>query len=114
MFIRRLFYNKSTGDIVYRYVATGRIVIHSIDEDFATIQELKNYSLEEMGVLEWLEPDEEIEEKMCGRYDVSIDISSDLHKLVFTELPEPEPIPEDEQPVTTLDCLEAFEELGVM
>ena len=114
MFIRKHYYDLTSGKTIWSYMMKGNFIVRSIDDELNTIPELRNRTLEDTGVMEWLEPIEEIESKMNGNYIVSVDVSVEPHALIFTERPKPEPIPEDEQSVTTEDCLEAFEELGVI
>ena len=112
MFIRRLYYNLETGEIILSYYQTGSIVILDKEDELRIFPELQGYSIDELGVFEWLEPDEEVEAKMRGRYRVSVDISKTPHEVVFTELPEPEPTPEGDV-ATVEDYERALQELGV-
>lgn len=114
MFIRRHYYDLTNGKTIWSYMMKGNFIIRSIDDELNTIPELRNHTLEDTGVIEWLEPIEDIENKMNGTYIISVDISVEPHALVFTEKPKPEPIPEDEQPASPEDYETALEELGVI
>ena len=114
MFIRRHYYDLNTGDTVWSYMVEGNIMRRSTLDELNTIPELNHRTQDDTGVFEWLEPNEEIESKFNGNYSVSIDVSTTPHALVFTEIPEPEPIPEDEQPASPEDYETALEELGVI
>lgn len=111
MFIRRIFYSLETGEVLQNYSMLGNgFHITDSELDFGVYEELQGHSLEDTGVMEWTEPDEEIEVKMNGNYVVSVDVSVEPHALVFTEK---EAIPEDEQTATLEDYKTALSELGV-
>lgn len=111
MFIRQLYYNKDNGNLVYGYSMNYFHTDETPRLDFA--EAFPHIDVETIGLMEWLEPDEEIEAKMNGNYTVTVDVTVTPHQLVFTEIPEPEPIPEDEQNATVEDYEAALKELGV-
>lgn len=114
MFLRRIYYNTLSGEILLNYSMNGDLMIVDTTKDIQ-FHRLNEYVLiEDIGVFEWLEPDEEIESKFNGGYSISIDVSTTPHQIIFTEIPEPEPIPEDEQPASQEDYETALEELGVI
>lgn len=116
-FLRRFYYDLETGKEITYYVQIqygGTLIVNTFEKDFEIYKSLEGRSFENTGVFEWFEPDEEIELKFNGNYNVSVDVSVTPHQLVFTEIPKPEELPEDEQPVTTEDCLNALEEVGVI
>lgn len=111
MFLRRLYYDLTSGSVIDFYTATGIDSIWSVDDDFKYHAQLANRSSLDTGILEWIEPDEEIESKISGDYDVSVDLSEEEHKLIFTE--RSEPLPEGDQEATAADFEAALAELGV-
>lgn len=111
MFIRRIYYNVDDGKFLYGYSMNGNFTPSSISDELKSLFIDKDVS--KISHFEWLEPDEEIEEKFNGNYDVSVDISVEPHALVFTEIPQPEPIPEEERDATVEDYEKALSELGV-
>lgn len=113
MFIRRHYYDLTTGETIWSYMLNGNIKKSTVTEELETVAELEGRTLENTGVMEWLEPNTEIEAKMNGDYIVSVDISSVPHALVFTERPKPEPIPEEEKEASIEDYEVALKELGV-
>lgn len=88
MFIRRHFYDLSTGETLHSYMMQGYIKPVAIEQD------AENYNLENYGVFEWTEPDEQIEKNFLEAYDVIVDVSKTPHELVFDFTPPPEPVPE--------------------
>lgn len=94
MFIRRLYYNLSGGSVIYNYSMEGSF--EYVDSETEKILFFPDRDVLNIGSFEWLEPDEEIEMKMNGDYDVSVDVSVSPHKLVFTERVIPEPSDDDE------------------
>lgn len=107
MFVRRLFYNSTNGVLLYSYSAECNVEDNSLimrveeavpDQDPTTV-----------GIMEWLERDEEVETKMNGDYDISVDVSATPHTLVFTE----KPAQEETDEATIEDYEKALSELGV-
>lgn len=61
MFVRRYYYDLSTGKTVTSYMRQGAVLQGSVAEDFDVYPELKGKTLDEVGVMEWFVPDAEIE-----------------------------------------------------
>lgn len=102
MFIRRLFYDLTTGAILQSYTMQGDIIIVTAEED------AEFYGLENWGVFEWLEPDEQIEKNFSEAYGVTVDVGKEPHELVFDFTPpppEPEPYDEMADMVTALNIM---------
>ena len=88
MFIRRLFYNPETGEVLHSYMMQGDI------KPLSAVQEAARLGIEKWNVMEWTEPDAEIEQNFVDSYGrVSVDVSGEEPALVFdfSPLPEPEP-----------------------
>ncbi len=86
MFVRRLYYSNETGETLHSYMMAGNITVLSADE-VAEGLGLTNYAY-----MEWLEPDQEIEDNFARSYGrVSVDVSQDPHALVFDLSEPPEP-----------------------
>ena len=111
MFIRRYYYDNTSGETVLSYWMEGSIFLPTIESDYENHEELSNRSTDNTGLFEWTEKDEEIEQNFVDSYDrVSVDVTKDPHELVFdfSPLPEP-PIEEDELEIAK----QALTELGV-
>ena len=86
MFIRRLYYSNETGETLHSYMMAGNITVLSADE-VAEGLGLTNYAY-----MEWLEPDQEIEDSFSRSYGrVSVDVMQEPHELVFDMSEPPEP-----------------------
>lgn len=88
MFLRRLFYNPASGEILHSYKMEGALKPRTAAEEAAHL------GLENWAVFAWHEPDPEIEQSFVDSYGrVSVDVSGETPALVFdfSPLPEPEP-----------------------
>ncbi len=86
MFVRRLYYDFATGVMLHSYMMSGAIQVLPADEVAAGLG-LANYAY-----MEWLEPDQAIEDSFTRSYGrVSVDVSQDPHALVFDLSEPPEP-----------------------
>ena len=112
MFIRRHYYDLNNGQTIWSYAMKGNFNIQSIEDELNIVPELQKYTIENLGYFEWLEPNEEIEAKMNGLYNITVDISTKPHQLIFTE--KSISIPEDEVYATEEDYENALKDLGVI
>lgn len=111
MFIRRIFYDLSTGEIPCCYSMDGEIAPFALEKD-AEIRGLSGCAC-----MEWTEPDPEIEAAFSpvdadGNpriVNVSVDVSGEAPRLVFSYEAVPEP-----QPNETEDMAAALALLGVV
>lgn len=88
MFLRRLFYDIGTGEILHSYKMEGALKPRTAAEEAAHI------GLENWAVFAWHEPDPVIEQNFADSYGrVTVDVSGETAVLVFdfSPLPEPEP-----------------------
>lgn len=86
MFVRRHYYDLSTGETVFSYMRQGAVLQGSIENDFNTYEQLAERSLADTGVFEWLEPNEAIEKQFTEHDGVKVENG----ELVFFDLPESE------------------------
>ena len=91
MFYRRIFYDKSTGKILDSRMARGDINVKTAAEELELFPSLAGYTDETAGVLEWMEPDAEVEARFETQQLASIDLSGESPVMVFEPFPEPEP-----------------------
>lgn len=92
MFIRRLYYNNETGEVLYSYMMQGHI------RPIPAYDEAARLELESWSVMEWFTPDCEIEQNFTDSYGrVSVDMSGEEPVLAFdfSEVPEVETEYED-------------------
>ena len=88
MFIRRLYYNHTTGEMLHSYMMNGDIKPIAVEE------ETKRLGLEDWHYMEWTTPDPETEKDFEDSYGrVSVDLSGDepVLNFDFSPLPDPEP-----------------------
>ena len=83
MFVRRHYYDLNTGKTVLSYMRQGAILQGSVEEDFEFYPELYNKTANEVGVMEWLNPDEELE----GMFRTHDFVKVDEGQLVFYDNP---------------------------
>ena len=106
MFVRRVFYNLTDGAVLYAYSAECNVEDESL---FMRIEDaVPNHDPATVGVMEWTEPDTDLEAKLNGDYDISVDVSVDPHELIFTEIVAPEPSDDDE--ITDSEALKIITE----
>ena len=111
MWLRRIFYNGNTGEVLCGYSMDGNIAPFALEKD-AEIRGLSGCAC-----MEWTEPDPEIEAAFSpvdadGNpriVNVSVDVSGEAPHLVFSYETVPEP-----QPNETEDMAAALALLGVV
>ena len=82
MFIRRIFYNSETGEILHSYMMQGDIKPRTAE------QEATHLGLEDWNVMEWSNPDPEVEQNFIDSYGrVSVDMESGEPVFDFSPLP---------------------------
>lgn len=90
MFIRRLYYNHTTGEMLHSYMMEGDI------KPISAWDEAARLGLENWAVMEWREPDPEVEQNFIDSYGrVSVDMESGELVFDFSPLPVVETEAED-------------------
>lgn len=111
MFIRRIFYKKNTGEVLYHYSMST--LPAEIEPAILSIEDcLPDENPEDIEIMEWTEIDESIETKFNEGCRVIVDISTIPHQLIFTN-----PIdltPEEDRPIDVGDCIQVFNDLGIV
>lgn len=108
-FVRRIYYDKLTGEVLDSHMAQGDIVVLPVSEELAILPELAGRTETDTGVLEWLTPDPEVEAMAAVKMPV-VDVSGGVPVLGWADWPEPEPAPEYDE---LADAVEALGVLGV-
>lgn len=107
MFVRKVYYDRDSGDVVAMYSMDGAISAPSQSQDeeiFASIKDNPSILC-----LVWNEKDQEIEEGFSRCTGFTVDVSGPVHRVKFDYTPLPEPV-EYPDPATMEKTLN---ELGV-
>lgn len=99
MFIRKLYYDLTTGTVIRSSMMQGDVRLTTTAEDMAVLPELAEYATDpaNLGVMVWTDPDLAVEDAMTRATGISVDVTVTPHAIVydFTPLPDPEPEPSD-------------------
>lgn len=92
--LRRLYYDKATGDMIMWYRVRTTQPTATVVQDFETENQLAAYKdrPNDVGLIEWRAPDEAIDYAFENMYEVRVDVHADPPVPVFNfEFPdEPE------------------------
>ena len=107
MFVRKLYYDTTTGVVIRSSMMQGHVRLTTTAEDMAALPELAAYAdaPDNLGVMVWTEPDATVEDCMSRATGISVDVSVTPHVIVYdyTPLPDPEPTPsEDAEEILTI------------
>lgn len=87
MFIRKLYYDLGTGEVLESYMRQGDVIMTTFAEDVATLPPLEGRTESDTGCMVWTKPDAEIEKGFEGATGVSVDITQTPHKIVWDYTP---------------------------
>lgn len=107
MFVRKLYYDLITGEVLSSHMRQGSVRMTTFDEDVAFLPELVGRTEADTGCIVWTEPDVVIEEAFSKATGVTVDVVANPHQVVFDYTP----IPEEPEPIEVME--EALNELGV-
>jgi hypothetical protein len=110
MYNARLFYNKNTGDIL-RIQTIGNGEPLPLEDELVLVSDLSGVSTNEIGFLEWDNPENELEAIMADGKSVKVDVTQTPHVVYGENAPEP-PEPTDDDEISGEEFLEMVE--GVM
>lgn len=105
MFIRKLYYDKTTGEVLSSHMRQGNVKMTTFAEDVETLPELAGRTEADTICMMWTEPDAALEEAFSKATGVTVDVSVTPHQIVFDYTPVPVEPDEMEQ---------ALNELGVV
>ena len=86
MFLRRLYYDRATGDVLGSGMRQGAIIITTHAQDYAALPSLAGRSDTDTGYFEWREPNAEIDALFATKV-VSVDVTHSPPALVWTNPP---------------------------
>lgn len=107
MFIRKLYYDSTTGTVLSSHMRQGSVRMTTFAEDVASLPELAGRTEEDTGCMVWETPNAETEAAFAAATGVSVDVTQTPHALVFDYTP----IEGEADPVEVM--AEALNELGV-
>lgn len=108
MFIRKLYYDLETGNVLSSHMRQGGVRMTTFSEDVASLTALTGRTEADTGCMVWTEPDEEIEAGFEGATGVSVDVTQDPPVIVWDYTPIET---ETEPDAATMEA--ALNELGV-
>ena len=108
MFIRKLYYDLTTGTVLSSHMRQGSVRMTTFAEDVASLPELAGRIEEDTGCMVWETSNAETEAAFAAATGVSVDVMQTPHALVFDYTP----LPVDPDPVAEMET--ALNELGVL
>ena len=108
MFIRKVYYDLSSGTVLESHMRQGNVRMTTFSEDVAALTTLAGRTEADTGCMVWNEPDAEIEAGFEGATGVSVDVTQDPPVIVWDYTPIEEP---EEPDAATMEA--ALNELGV-
>lgn len=113
MFVRKLYYDLTNGNVLYSVMMQGDVKLTTFEQDATTLPSLKGRTEADTGCMVWAEPDPEIEAGFEGATGVSVDVTQTPHEIVwdYTPIEEPEtPDPAVMEEALTKMGVELYEE----
>lgn len=107
MFVRKLYYDITTGAVLESHVRQGKVRMTSFEEDAAALPSLAGRSENDTGCMVWTEPDAEIESGFAAATGVSVEVTQTPHKIVFDYTP----IEEESGESDNVDFAQAYVDL---
>ena len=83
MFIRKLYYDLTTGQAIDSYMMQGSVYLTTEEEDYATNPKLRNRTPDDTGAMVWTEYDEARESAFNTAKSVAVDTATG--ELIFIE-----------------------------
>lgn len=108
MFIRKLYYDLTTGAVLSSHMRQGSVRMTTFAEDINVLPELAGRTEADTGCMVWTEADAEIEAAFAAATSVTVDVTQTPHTLVFDYTP----LPAEPDPVAEMET--ALNEMGVV
>ena len=99
-YLRRLYYDKATGDMIMWYNIRTTMPTATVEQDFEQENQLAAYKdrRNDVGLIEWNAPDEAIDQAFENMFEVRVDAQANPPIPVFNfEFPDEEELFEDEE-----------------
>lgn len=106
MFIRKLYYDLTTGAVLSSHMRQGDVRMTTFAEDAAALPELAGRTEADTGCMVWDAYDEDTEAAFAAATSVCVDVTHTPHLVVFDYTPV-----EESDPVAEMEA--ALNELGV-
>ena len=87
MFVRKLYYDITTGKMLESYVRHGNVRMTTFEQDVSALPSLAGRTEADTGCMVWTEPDAEIETAFSAATGVSVDVTHTPHKIVYDYTP---------------------------
>lgn len=86
MFVRKLYYDPATGDVLESHMRQGDVRMTTFAEDAAVLSALSGRTEEDTGCMVWTEPDAAVEAAFAACAGVSVDVTRQPHAVIFEEV----------------------------
>ena len=83
MFVRKLYYDLITGEVLSSHMRQGSVKMTTFVHDVAILPELAGRSEENTGCMVWTEPDAAIEESFSNATRIIVDVNVNPHQIIF-------------------------------
>lgn len=83
MFVRKIYYDLSTGAVLESHMRQGNVRMTTFAEDCSTLPSLVGRTDENTGCTVWTEPDAAVEDAFAACTGVSVDVTRQPHQLLF-------------------------------
>lgn len=87
MFIRKLYYDLSTGEVLDSHMRQGGVRMTTFEHDVSAIPELEGRTESDTGCIVWTEPNAEIEANFEAATGISVDVTQDPPVIVWDYTP---------------------------
>lgn len=89
MFVRKLYYDNSSGAVLRNMAMEGDVLVTPLEDDLERLPQLSPYrdNPGNLGLFLWTEPDPEAEENMAKATKVWVDVSETPHVIMYDFTP---------------------------
>ena len=85
MFVRKLYYDPATGDVLESHMRQGDVRMTTFAEDAAVLPALAGRTETDTECMLWTEPDAAVEAAFAACTGVSVDVTQQPHAVIFKE-----------------------------
>ena len=87
MFVRKLYYDLTTGAVLESHMRQGDVRMTTFAEDCAALPPLAGRTEADTGCMVWTEPDEAVEAAFAACAGVSVDVTQQPHAVMWEYAP---------------------------